>query len=70
MSVDLMLEILKDIQARLGLLVEGQQRIEVRLTALEQHFATSLALAASDRDEIDKLKHRIERLERRLNLVD
>ena len=38
MSVDLMLEILKDIQARLGLLVERQQRIEVRLTALEQHL--------------------------------
>ncbi len=49
---------------------DGFNRVDVRLGVLEQGIASILALSASDRDELAGLKRRVERIERRLELVD
>jgi hypothetical protein len=45
-------------------------RVELRLSVLEENVANMLALSASDRSEMAAMKRRIERIERRLELVD
>lgn len=49
---------------------EGFSRIEVRLTAIEQHMAALLLSATNDRDALQALTRRVERIERRLELSD
>ena len=49
--LNLVIKILQDLQARMARLEAGQNRLEVRMTALEQHFAAALMLTASDRAE-------------------
>ena len=49
---------------------DGFNRVEVRLGVLEQGIAGILALSASNRDELTALKQRVERIERRPDLVD
>ncbi len=45
-------------------------RANLRLYAIEENTAQLAALGASDRHEIDRLKARVSRIERRLELVD
>lgn len=45
-------------------------RVELRLGIIEESIANLLALSASDRGELAALKQRVERIERRLELVD
>ena len=49
---------------------EGFNRVEVRLGLVEQGLAGMLSVSASDREEIRALKHRVERIERRLELQE
>ena len=71
---NLVLEILRqmrnDMSDLRNELREGFNRVEVRLGLVEQGLAGMLSVSASDREEIRALKHRVERLERRLELQE
>lgn len=67
---NLVLMILKDIQARLGRLEERMTNLELRMTAEEQHLGTLVISLPASHDRIDALTRRIERIERRLELRD
>lgn len=49
---------------------ERLDRIELRLSTIEQTLGGLYALSASDRDTIQSLSQRIDRIERRLELID
>ncbi len=65
---NLVLSILKDIQARLGRMEERLTSLELRMTAQEQHLGTLVISLPASHDRIDSLTRRIERIERRLEL--
>lgn len=67
---NLVLMILKDIQARLGRLEERMTNLKLRMTAQEQHLGTLVISLPASHDRIDALTRRIERIERRLELRD
>jgi hypothetical protein len=71
---NLVLEILRqmrnDVAGLRNEMRDGFDRVEVRLGFVEQSLSSLLAVSASDRDELRMLKHRIERIERRLELLD
>jgi hypothetical protein len=66
----LILEHLRIIRAQL----EGQgdrlNRIELRLSTVEQHLGLLVSSGAADRDAVRSLERRIERIEKRLELTD
>jgi polyhydroxyalkanoate synthesis regulator phasin len=70
MSVDLTQEILRDIQRRLSNIEDGQVRMEHRLGTIEHHLGGLLQSTAYERGEVDALRRRVERLERRANIID
>ncbi len=70
MTQELMLEILKDIQARVGDLAQGQAQMRVELTALGQQLAGLTTAVYAGHDRFAELERRMERIERRLNLTD
>ena len=45
-------------------------RIEIRLSAIEQTLGSMYALSASDRDTLQSVIKRVERIERRLELTE
>jgi hemoglobin-like flavoprotein len=49
---------------------DGFNRVDLRLGLVEQALSSMLAVSASDRDELRSLKSRVERIERRLELLD
>ena len=49
---------------------DGFNRVDLRLGLVEQALSSMLAVFASDRDELRSLKSRVERIERRLELLD
>jgi hypothetical protein len=51
-------------------LIEGQLRIELRLTALEEHFQGIASQTFGNNRDIAALVRRVERIERRLELTD
>lgn len=57
---NVVLLILKDIQARLGRLDERMANLELRMTAQEQHLGTLVISMPSAHDRIDALTRRIE----------
>jgi len=71
---NLVLDILRQIRSDMtdirNEMRDGFNRIEVRLGPVEQTLASMLGVSASDREEIRALQHRIERIERRLELQD
>ena len=66
----LVLPILRDIQTRLGRMEGRMTNLELRMTAQEQHLGALLTGLPAGQDRIDDLTHRVERIERRLNLAD
>jgi predicted nuclease with TOPRIM domain len=66
----LLFEILKDIQARTRRVADDIDEIKTRLTLIESHEATFLAMLATSNGRIDRLERRMERIERRLELRD
>jgi len=52
-----------DVRERLG-------RVELRLSAIEQTLGSLYALSGSDRETVQALARRVERLERRAELSD
>lgn len=71
---NLVLELLRQMRNDMaGLRTEmrdGFNRMDLRLGLVEQALSGMLAVSASDRDEIRTLKTRVERIERRLELLD
>ena len=66
---NLVLEHLRHIRSKADLIDEGLGRVELRLAAVEGHLA-SLLLAEAGQNSVDKIKRRLERIERRLELAD
>lgn len=69
-TTSLVLEHLRHIRAKLDVIDDRLARVELRLTAVEGHLANLLLAEASQNSEIDKIKQRLDRIERRLELVD
>lgn len=65
-----MLEILKKLQAGQARLEAGQRQTNERLAAIEHHLAGFHLSLATHMDEMESLKSRVERIERRLELAD
>ncbi len=65
---NLVLNILKDIQTRLGRMEERLTNLELRMTVQEQHLGTLVISLPASHDRIDVLTRRIEHIERRLEL--
>jgi hypothetical protein len=66
----LVLPMLRDIQARLARMESRMTNIELRMTAQEQHLGALLTSLPAHQDRTDELTRRVERIERRLDLVD
>jgi hypothetical protein len=67
---NLILEHLRAIRNVLSDHGERLNRIELRLSAIEQTLGSLYALSGSDRERLDALTRRVERIERRLELRD
>jgi len=67
---NLMLEILKRIQADLADVKDRLTGVEVQLSAMGQQLAGLTTAVYSGKSEMDGIKRRIERIERRLDLTD
>jgi hypothetical protein len=67
---DLMLEILKNIQADMGDIKREQVSQGMRLSALEDHFRGTLTTLYGIQGDVAHLKTRVDRIEQRLGLRD
>jgi hypothetical protein len=67
---NLILEHLRVIRASLADHGDRLGRIELRLSAVEQTLRSLYSLAGSDRETLSSVIRRVERIERRLDLVD
>lgn len=67
---DLVIQILRRMQTDLSAVREDIGTLKLRMTALEQHFATLIASQAGQSDRVDAIERRLARVERRLDLVD
>jgi len=67
---NLVLEQLRAIRSILGEYGDRLNRIELRLSAIEQTLGSLYALSGSDRETISTVIRRVERIERRLELSD
>lgn len=65
---NLVLEHLRAIRADVSDLRERMGRVELRLSAIEQTLGNLYALSGSDRETVQSLTKRVERIERRLEL--
>jgi len=66
----LVLEHLRAIRGDLAKLQEGQERVELRLSSIEAHIGAFQLSEARQNGDLDQLRKRVERIERRLELVD
>jgi hypothetical protein len=67
---NLILEHLRAIRGVLSDHGERLNRIELRLSAIEQTLGSLYSLSGSDRERLEALARRVERIERRLELHD
>lgn len=69
-SMELMHDLLKDMRGSLAKLEQGQRLTNERLGAIEHHMAGFHVTVSSNNEEIDTIKERIARLERRMEITD
>ncbi len=69
-SMELMHDLLKDMRGSLAKLEQGQRLTNERLGAIEHHMAGFHVTVSSHNEEIDTIKERIERIERRLEITE
>ena len=69
-SMDLMHDLLKAMNGTLAKLEQGQRLTNERLGAIEHHMAGFHVTVSSHNEEIDTMKERIERIERRLEIIE
>jgi hypothetical protein len=67
---DLVLEHLRAIRGTLSDRGEPLGRIELRLSAIEQTVGSLYALSGGDRETLNAVIRRVERIERRVDLLD
>lgn len=67
---NLVLEQLRAIRSAVDHNGERLDRVEMRLSAVEQNLGHLVALGGADRDSVRSLERRIERIERRLEISD
>jgi hypothetical protein len=67
---NLVLEHLRALRAGQDETMQRLDRVEIRLSAIEQTLGSMYALSASDRDTLQSVIKRVERIERRLELQD
>lgn len=70
LTLQILRELRNDISTLRTEVRDGLNRVDVRLGSVEQSLASMLGVSASDREELQRLKRRIERIERRLELQD
>ena len=66
----IMLEILKRIQVDMSEMKADVSDLRLRMTATEEHLATLVMSTAGINHRLDRLSNRVERIERRLDLVE
>ena len=67
---DLVLEYLRRLDGKFDSLREEMRSWNLRMTAAEQHILGQLTTGYEQSDELDRLKRRVDRIERRLELTD
>ncbi len=67
---DLMLEHLRAIRGDMTKMLDRMNTMSAEMTAIRQHLAGVVTLQEHDHGDIAALKVRVERIERRLDLVD
>jgi archaellum component FlaC len=67
---DLIYEVLKSIQARLGRIEDGQRDLKQELQGIRTHMLGTQTEIANIYGRLGTLEDRVERIERRLGLVD
>lgn len=67
---ELLFEVLKRIPTKLDTLEQKIDDLGVRLLAVEQHMSALQISEYRQNSELDRLRSRIERIEKRLDLVD
>lgn len=67
---DLVLEHLRRMDRKFDAMAEDIGSIKHRMSAMERHMLGQVASDYGQNDEIDRLKRRVDRIERRLELVD
>lgn len=67
---NLMLEHLRAIREEMGKMADYMQTLSVEMTAIRQHLAGVVTLQDHDHGDIAAIKHRLDRIERRLELAE
>ena len=64
---NLVLEHLRAIRGEIGKMADYMQTLSVEMTAIRQHLAGVVTLQDYDHGDIATIKHRLDRIERRLD---
>jgi hypothetical protein len=67
---NLMLEHLRAIRGDIAKMAEWMHTMSVEMTAMRQHLAGVVTIQEHDHGDIANIKSRLERIEKRLDLVD
>ena len=67
---NIVLELLRHIRAKVDNIEDTQRLHGQRLSSIERHMANDRVDSVQQRDELDGLRARLERIERRLELHD
>lgn len=67
---NLVLEHLRHIRGRVDSLAEDMRQVKLRLGVIEGHIAATIMSDAGQNVELDRVKERLDRIERRLELAD
>jgi hypothetical protein len=66
----LVLEQLRIIRGDIGKVVNEMQTMRVEMTAMRQHMAGMMTIQEHDHIDIAGIKHRLDRIEKRLELAE
>jgi hypothetical protein len=67
---NLMLEHLRAIRGEMAKMADWMHTMSIEMTAIRQHFAGVVTIQEHDHGDIASIKHRLDRIEKRLDLVD
>jgi hypothetical protein len=66
----IVLEHLRALRGGMGKMLDWMQTINAEMSAMRQHMAAVLTIQQHDHGDIANIKLRLDRIERRLDLVD
>jgi hypothetical protein len=67
---NLVLEHLRAIRAEMGKMADWMQTLSVEMTAIRQHLSGVVTIQDHDHTDIASIKTRLDRIEKRLELID